>query len=617
MYGIRIENSDNCIAVGNSVSDCVGALHLQNATNCTVSHNRLFKNSQGIRLYSPCTYNKIAANIVSENTYEGMIEAMPDNTTFFSNVFFHNNFINNTNPFLYRVSGNIWDDGYPSGGNYWSRYGGTDLYSGVFQNETGSDGIGDTPYAVNAYEEDHYPLMHSYDSVRNLNTGIMYPTIQSAIDAPETLSGHTLQIESGVYYENLHIHKSLRLLGEDEASTFVDGRKTGIVIHVDADNVSLSGLTVQNSGLTMPPFGTNYGIFLDHSVGSSITNCIIRDNLIGLYVFFSSFTILENNTVLDNLKNGAWIWYSNSTFMAENQISGSEYNFGVFGGIFSHFDNNIDTTNAVEGKQILYRIGVENENFNQTNVSTFYLINCKNVTVENQSLSRNCHGVFLFNATDSRVENVRTLDNSYGIYLQASQNSTIQNNYCTSDWVGICLQGSNQNAVLDNVAKECEKGISLYKADKNELIGNSLLDNMYGMRFFSSNLNMAFHNNLIGNGEQVSLVISHQNVWDDGCEGNYWSDYNGTDLNSDGIGDTYLPWQSLDYYPLVRPWASILGDINGDGMVNIIDIVLIAASYGTTPEDFNWNPHADIAPPYGVIDILDLVTCAAHYGTFN
>jgi len=61
---------------------------------------------------------------------------------------------------------NIWDSGYPSGGNYWSDYNGTDLYSGPYQNKTGSDYIGDIPHVIGLpAEEDNYPLMIPYDSV--------------------------------------------------------------------------------------------------------------------------------------------------------------------------------------------------------------------------------------------------------------------------------------------------------------------------------------------------------------------------------------------------------------------------------------------------------------------
>jgi hypothetical protein len=57
---------------------------------------------------------------------------------------------------------NVWDDGYPSGGNYWSDYNGVDLYRGPFQNETGSDGIGDFPYTIGANNQDNYPIMKPY-----------------------------------------------------------------------------------------------------------------------------------------------------------------------------------------------------------------------------------------------------------------------------------------------------------------------------------------------------------------------------------------------------------------------------------------------------------------------
>jgi len=84
-------------------------------------------------------------------------------------LFYHNNFINNNEwqvndigPFFgLDYSVNTWDAGYPSGGNYWSDYTGVDLYSGAYQNEPGSDGIGDTSYVTTPYgnNADNYPFM--------------------------------------------------------------------------------------------------------------------------------------------------------------------------------------------------------------------------------------------------------------------------------------------------------------------------------------------------------------------------------------------------------------------------------------------------------------------------
>ena len=57
---------------------------------------------------------------------------------------------------------NVWDDGYPSGRNYWSDYNGMDEKSGPNQDLPGSDGIGDTPYVIDENNQDRYPLMALY-----------------------------------------------------------------------------------------------------------------------------------------------------------------------------------------------------------------------------------------------------------------------------------------------------------------------------------------------------------------------------------------------------------------------------------------------------------------------
>jgi len=75
-----------------------------------------------------------------------------------TNIFSHNNFLQNERQVTNGVFNDTWDDGYPSGGNYWSDYAGADLYGGLDQNMTGPDLIGDVPYAVDANNIDRYPL---------------------------------------------------------------------------------------------------------------------------------------------------------------------------------------------------------------------------------------------------------------------------------------------------------------------------------------------------------------------------------------------------------------------------------------------------------------------------
>jgi hypothetical protein len=74
--------------------------------------------------------------------------------------------------------------------------------------------------------------------------------------------------------------------------------------------------------------------------------------------------------------------------------------------------------------------------------------------------------------------------------------------------------------------------------------------------------NILYHNSFINNTRQVydcectdPHTIQHLNIWDNGSEGNYWSNYNGTDADEDGIGDTLYPVSSddVDTHPLMSP----------------------------------------------------------------
>lgn len=101
-----------------------------------------------------------------------------------NNYIYHNNFVNNTNQFVVKESSNFWDDGYPSGGNYWSDYTGVDLYSGPYQNITGSDGIGDTPYIIDANNRDLYPLMKPYGVPPSLTYSLTITTTAGGTTNP-------------------------------------------------------------------------------------------------------------------------------------------------------------------------------------------------------------------------------------------------------------------------------------------------------------------------------------------------------------------------------------------------------------------------------------------------
>jgi hypothetical protein len=120
-----------------------------------------------------------------------------------NNWIYHNNLIGNPNQaYDNSNNGNQWENGYPSGGNYWSDYTGNDSYKGPNQDIPGSDGIGDTPYIIDADSQDNYPLMEpftnrTFDNYMILKQGwnlISIPLIQQ----DETLR-KTLEMIDGWY----------------------------------------------------------------------------------------------------------------------------------------------------------------------------------------------------------------------------------------------------------------------------------------------------------------------------------------------------------------------------------------------------------------------------------
>jgi len=114
----------------------------------------------GISMMS-CSGTEVVGNTLSFNCDSGLDLSHSDNT-----VVYHNNFIDNVNQvYLHESSDTIWDDGYPSGGNYWSDHVAVDDYSGINQDELGSDGIVDEPYIVDYNNRDNYPLMNPWDTI--------------------------------------------------------------------------------------------------------------------------------------------------------------------------------------------------------------------------------------------------------------------------------------------------------------------------------------------------------------------------------------------------------------------------------------------------------------------
>jgi parallel beta-helix repeat protein len=145
--GIGLGFSFSNILSGNNVANKGMGIWLDSSSGNILSGNNVANKGMGIFLFFS-SGNIFSGNNVEANNNYGILLDYSSN-----NSFFHNSFVENTQQVYAQGSNNtnnIWDDGYPSGGNYWSDYNGTDA---------NHDGLGDTPYVIDANDSDRYPLM--------------------------------------------------------------------------------------------------------------------------------------------------------------------------------------------------------------------------------------------------------------------------------------------------------------------------------------------------------------------------------------------------------------------------------------------------------------------------
>jgi parallel beta-helix repeat protein len=203
-YGIRVWFSHNNSLTSNNISrNDYGLFCLQSEYN-NYTHCNISRNLDGIDILA-CNNNNISNNTVFSNRNWGIFISGS-----LSNIIYHNNFINNANQ-AFDDGSNQWDDGYPSGGNYWSDFdepdeGAYDDYRGIDQDIVGGDGIvdngtgaggGKKPYVIDTDSQDVYPFIKSYGNYTYLYEGwnlISLPTIQ-----PDTNLGIVLKSIEGDY----------------------------------------------------------------------------------------------------------------------------------------------------------------------------------------------------------------------------------------------------------------------------------------------------------------------------------------------------------------------------------------------------------------------------------
>ena len=343
----------------------------------------------------------------------------------------------------------------------------------------------------------------------------------------------------------LELSSNAVVLANTTSST-VEGCTLGSV-----DNAFLSEYST-----SVPPLN----ILLYNSFNNTLT-----DNQAAIWLNYSNNNLLNQNTAALNL------YCSNNNEITTNQLKGTGYDAIDWAGVcLQASSNNIISENTVSGTGA--GISIINGSSNNTimlnniidntggiiisdfagdllgssnpydpNQPSSNVIYCNNIT------SNANEGVLDCGYCTKIIGNTLTKNSNCGVQLTDSENSTIIGNSIDGLFIGV-MGNSTPNVLIEANNITINRPIDRY---------STWLLSAYPVTLYLNNfLGPVNFSHYADNYKNTTIPDGVSCVWDNGSQGNYWSDYNGTDTNGNGIGDTpySIGFGYYDNYPLISPY---------------------------------------------------------------
>jgi nitrous oxidase accessory protein len=334
-------------------------------------------------------------------------------------------------------------------------------------------------------------------------------SIQEAIEISEP--GGTIEVKPGTYFENnIEITKPLTINGEN--FPVIDGEHEGTVLVIRADSVTVKGFEIKNTGRS---YIRDYAaILVDQAKDFLVENNRLDNVFFGIYLAETERGTVKNNTIESydrreaSSGNGIHLWNVKNPEIIGNTVQGMRDGIYLEFAEDARIHGNFSHNNNRYGLHYMFSNGgTYYDNIFRDNGAGVAVMYSENVNMKNNLFEHNwgssSYGLLLKDMRHSTIEGNRFYRNTVAIYSESSSNLKIHRNDIELNGWAVNIKSSSA---------------------RNYFTENNFIENSFDVRTDSPRNNNVF-------------------------EGNYWSNYEGYDLDRDGIGD--VPYRPVSLFSII------------------------------------------------------------------
>ena len=446
------------------------------------------------------------------------------------------------------------------GSHYWndagirvSSYGNTIKNNSIHDNNVGIylNGGGSNTLTNNTISDNSYGIRMYHSSGSTLRYNDMSGNTYNLDVLAWSLDGYTHDIDTS----NTVNGKPVYYLVGRSGMVIDSSSNAGYVGVVNSSNIAVRDLTLEN----------NYqGVLFAYTSGSRIENVDASNNYYGIYMYQSSGNTLTDNRVIDNSygmdlqqsssnvisgNNASRNWngiymYSSPYNSLTNNIADDNSNYGiyVYGDEDEHYNNQVPTSNTVNGKPVYYYYGLNNQIIQNLETTHLTVAGSMNVvikdnnisggdgihlacsggsSIQDNNISDNYCGIQLHSSDDIITGNTIS-NNRYGVLVSRYSSNQIQGNVLNSNWYyGIYLSSTSANTVSGNTISNSRYGgsIGMYHSSDNIISGNTISDSSYYGGDGGICVWYSPNNTLTGN----TITTQNRGLWVDGYQDDHFN----------------------------------------------------------------------------------------------